>query len=324
MMNRRHALSLLAAAPLLPTTQAFANDAWSPSRPISLVVPFAAGGPTDGFARAIAEKLPPLLGQPVVIDNRPGAGGSLANTFVARAAPDGHTLLMAGSSMVTAAALAKTPYDPVTSYTPVVPLLTLEMLLVVNADLPVRTVAELVKYAKANPGKLSYGSTGTGAITHMQMEMFKSMTGTHILHIPYRGSAPALMDLLAGNIQVCFDSLITAGPYIKNGKLRALALAMPERSLVTPEIPTFREAGLPDFEASAWTGLLGPAGMPRPIVDRIHQATVTALADPAVLRRVEAIGGRVTRSPTDVYAQRIATELPRWQKLVKDMGLKPD
>lgn len=324
MMNRRHATALLAVAPLLPHTKLAASETWSPSRPISLVVPFAAGGPTDGVARAIADRLPALLGQPVVVDNRPGAGGIVANAFVARAAPDGHTLLMAGSSMVTAAALGKVPYDPVTSFTPIAPLLTLEMLLVVNADLPVRTLGEFLQYAKANPGKLSYGSTGNGAVTHMQMEMLKSMTGVHILHIPYRGSAPALMDLLAGNIQVCFDSLITAGPYLRNGRLRALALAMNERSAVTPDIPTFAEAGLPKFDAMAWSGLLAPAGLPRPVLERIYQETTVALQDPTVQRRIEAIGGRVTRTSTEAYSQRIASELARWKQLVKVMGLKAD
>jgi tripartite-type tricarboxylate transporter receptor subunit TctC len=182
----------------------------------------------------------------------------------------------------------------------------------------------LVKYAKANPGKLSYGSTGNGSVTHLQMELLKSMTGMDIVHVPYRGSSPALTDLLGGNIQLMFDSLITSGPYLQNGQLRALAIAMNERSTVTPDVPTMAEAGVPGYDASAWTGLLGPPRLPKPVVERIHREVMTALQNDGVQRRVQSIGGRITGGSTDAYAKRIASEFTRWELLVKERNLKTD
>ena len=286
------------------------------------MLPFASGGSTDAVARALADGLRARLGQPVVIDNKPGAGGAIANEFVARAAPDGHTLLLAGSSLTMNPALAKVSYDPVKSFTPVSQVLELDIFLVVRPDLPVRTMQELIAYAKTRPGQLSYASVGNGSVTHFQMELFKAMTGLHMVHVPYRGSSPAMTDFLGGQIDLMFDGLATSGPYIRNGKSRALAVAAATRSRALPDVPTVPEAGLPGYEATAWTGVLGPALLPAAVVERLNREIAATTQDAAFQQRVEAIGGRAASSTARAYADRIAAETRKWAQLAEARGLR--
>nr|WP_269458576.1 tripartite tricarboxylate transporter substrate binding protein [Variovorax sp. HW608] len=287
-----------------------------------LVLPFAPGGSTDAVARALADALRARLGQQVVIDNKPGAGGAIANEFVARAAPDGHTLLLAGSSLTMNPALSKVGYDPVKSFTPLSQVLELEIFLVTRPDIPARSLQELIAYAKARPGILSYASVGNGSVTHFQMELLKAMAGLHIVHIPYRGSSPAMTDFIGGQVDLMFDGLATSGPYIRNGKARALAVAAPTRSRALPEVPTVPEAGLPGYEATAWTGLLGPANLPAPVVERLNREIVAATQEPVFQQRVELIGGRVASSTPQAYSDRIAKETLKWARLAQERGMR--
>ncbi|MES2481312.1 MAG: tripartite tricarboxylate transporter substrate binding protein [Pseudomonadota bacterium] len=319
-MKRRTFTALAAAACLAPAFAQTSGDAY-PSRPLTLVVPFQAGGPTDAVARALADALRVRVGQPVLVENKPGAGGAIANEYVARAAPDGYTMLLAGSSLTMNAAFVKAPYDPVTSFSPVSLVLTLEIFLVVRPDLPVTNVQELVAYAKARPGKLSYSSVGNGSVTHLQMELFKSLTGTHMVHIPYRGAAPALTDFLAGQIDLVFDSLATSGPHIRSGRARALAVASPVRSRALPQVPTLPEAGVAGYDAEAWSGILLPARTPAAVVERLNRDVVAATKDPAFQQRVEAIGGRVVSSTPAEYDAKLRSETAKWARLVQERGL---
>lgn len=320
-MQRRTLLGLLGAGILSDAALAQSGAAY-PSRPVTLVIPFAPGGPTDAVARALADALRPRLGQPVVVENKPGAGGSIANEYVARAAPDGHTLLLAGSSMTINPALAQVSYDPVSSFAPVSQVLELEIFLVVRPDMPVRTLQDFIGYVKARPGKLNYSSVGNGSVTHFQMELLKSMAGLHMVHLPYRGAAPAMTDFLGGQIDCMFDSLATSAPYIANGKARALAVAAPTRSRVLPDVPTFPEAGLPGYEATAWTGVLAPAQTPAPIIERLNREVVAAATDPAFQQRVTAIGARVASSSVQSYGDRIRQETAKWAALAKERGMR--
>lgn len=321
MYNRRHLLGLAGASLLGTPAFAQGNEPF-PSRAVSLVVPFTAGGPTDAVARALADALRPRLGQPVIVENKPGAGGAIAYEFVARSAPDGHTLLLAGASMTMTPALAKVNYDPVSSFAPVAQVLELEIFLVVRPDLPVRTMHELITYAKAHPGKLNYASVGNGSISHFQMELFKSMAGLHMVHLPYRGASAAITDFLGGQIDLMFDSLANSGQYINNGKAKALAVAGPTRSRVLPEVPTVAEAGLPGYEATAWTGILAAARTPAAIVERLNREVLAATTDPTFQQRVTAIGARVAGAPTKDYAERIRTETTKWAALAKERGMR--
>lgn len=321
MYNRRHLLGLAGASLLGTPAFAQGNEPF-PSRAVSLVVPFTAGGPTDAVARALADALRPRLGQPVIVENKSGAGGAIAYEFVARSAPDGHTLLLAGASMTMTPALAKVNYDPVSSFAPVAQVLELEIFLVVRPDLPVRTMHELITYAKAHPGKLNYASVGNGSISHFQMELFKSMAGLHMVHLPYRGASAAITDFLGGQIDLMFDSLANSGQYINNGKAKALAVAGPTRSRVLPEVPTVAEAGLPGYEATAWTGILAAARTPAAIVERLNREVLAATTDPTFQQRVTAIGARVAGAPTKDYAERIRTETTKWAALAKERGMR--
>jgi tripartite-type tricarboxylate transporter receptor subunit TctC len=295
-----------------------------PSRPVTLVVPFATGAAADAVARSLADALRTQLGQPVIVDNRPGAGGNIAAEYVARAAPDGYTLLMGGSSMTMSPALTQLRYDPVKDFSPVSQLLALEFFLEVRQDLPVHTLKELIAYLKAHPGQLSYGSAGNGSVTQLQMELFKAMADVHAVHIPYRGNAPALQDLLAGNLQMLFDSLASSGSYLRNGTLRPLAVAMDRRSRILPDVPTFAEAGLPGYDATAWTGVLAPAGTPRAVIDKLHGSIIVAIQDPMFRKRVESIGGVVAESTPEQFSAKLRTETAKWAKLAKERGLKAD
>lgn len=310
-MQRRHLLTLAAAAATSPLA------AWADSKPIRLVVPFPPGGATDITGRALTEPLSRLLGQPVVVDNRGGAGGSIGMTEVARAAPDGLTFGVATLSThgVNPAVYKKLPYDPVRDFAPVAELVKAPGVLVVNAALPVKDYADFLRYLKANPGKLSYATPGTGTIGHMWGELFKSSTQTFMLHIPYRGAGPALNDVVGGQVMVYFDQVAASLPHIQSGKLRALAVSWPKRLEVLPQVPTYAELGLPACNEPSWFGLLAPAGTPKPAIARVHEALVKALREPAVRDRLAAQGLFATGTTPDEFGLQVKSEIEKMQRV---------
>ena len=279
-INRREFVSLAAAAGLSPLSHA---EAPYPNKPITLVVPFTPGGSVDNSGRLMADRLSRLLGVPVVVDNKGGAGGSLGSALVAKAKPDGYTLIVTSQSthVVNPAVTPKLPYDAVNDFAPITLIDRLSNVLLVNASLPVRTFADLVKYAQANPGKLNYASAGTGSVSHLSMELLKTQAKMDLTHVPYRGAGVAITDVMSGQVQLTWNNLSTNLASIKNGKLRALAVAAPQRVAQLPDVPTFAELKLPDLNLTSWTGIAAPAKTPQPIIDRLYQAMRTVLQDPA-------------------------------------------
>ena len=280
--NRREFAGLAAAATLAPMAAANAQAAY-PSKPVTLVVPFTPGGSVDNSGRLMADRLSRELGVPVLVDNKGGAGGAMGSVYVAKAKPDGYTLIVTSQSthVVNPAVNPNLPYDAVKDFAPITLIDRLANVLLVNADLPVRSFAELVKYAQANPGKLNYASAGTGSVSHLSMELMKNQAKLPMTHIPYRGSGVALSDLLAGQVQLTWNNLSSNLANIRNGKLRALAVAAPQRVSQLPDVPTFAELKLPDLNLTSWTGLAAPANTPAPIIERLYQATRKVLQDPA-------------------------------------------
>ena len=322
------AAAVLATVPLSGQTQ----SAW-PSKPVRIVVPFAAGGTTDILARAIAPELQRVFGQPFVVDNKPGAGGNSAAAEVANAANDGYTLLMGtvGTHAINPSLYPKMPYDHIKDFTPVTLVAGVPNVLVVNAasaqKYGINSVADLTRVAKANPGRLNVASSGNGTSIHLSAELYKTMTGTFMLHLPYRGSGPALIDLLAGNTDLMFDNLPSALPHIKSGRLKALAVTSGQRSQAMPELPTMAEAGGPAlkaYEASSWFGLLAPAGTPAAIVNRVQQETAKALATPAIRERLQSQGAIPSGMPPAEFAKFIDAETRKWAQVVKASGAKID
>jgi len=300
----------------------FAQPVW-PARPVRLIIAFAPGGPTDIVARVIAAKLAELLGQPVVVENRPGAGGNLAAEMAAKAAPDGYTLFYNTSAIAIGPALyAKVNYDPVRDFAPVSTTATNAMVLMVHPSVPARSAREFVDHAKANPGRINYGSSGTGTITHLATAALASQLGLQMTHVPYKGSAPALVDLAAGVTQAMTDTINSAMPYVKDGRMRALAVTMPNRLSVLPDVPTLSETVMPGMEMSAWQGILAPAGTPAPIVQRLHAEVHRALQSPDVRARLIAAGTEILGSTPDEYAAYIRSELARWAKVVRETGAR--
>lgn len=325
----RRQLLALAAAGLLPTTL-FAQDRW-PSRPVRIVVPFPPGGTTDILARALAPELARVFGQQFIVDNKAGAGGNVGAAEVAKAAPDGHTLLMGtvGTHGINQSLYPKMLFDPIKDFAPITLVAGVPNVLVMNpakADaLKIDSVPDLIRHAKANPGRLNMASSGNGTSIHLSGELFKSMTGTFMVHFPYRGSGPALLDLIGGTMDLMFDNLPSALPHIKSGRLKALAVTSAQRSAALPELPTVAEAAkLPGFDASSWFGLLAPAGTPADIVNRIQQETAKAMATPALKERLLAQGAIPSgMSPAD-FAAYIAAETKKWAQVVKVSGAKVD
>ena len=325
---RRHLL-FIAAASAWPGL-AGAQAAW-PTKPVRIVVPFAPAGTTDILARAIAPELSRVFGQPFVVDNKPGAGGNLGADAIAKSAPDGYNLLMGtvGTHAINPALYPKMPYDHVRDFAPITLVAGVPNVLVMNPAkaqaYKIASVPDLIRYAKANPGKLNMASSGNGTSIHLAGERFKTMTGTFMLHFPYRGSGPALLDLMGGTMDLMFDNLPSSLPQIKAGKLRALAVTSAQRSAAIPELPTIAEAGpVPGFEASSWFGLLAPAGTPAEIVARLQQETAKALALPAVKERLLAQGAIPGGAPPAEFARFIADETAKWAKVVKASGAKVD
>jgi len=318
---QRCALAVLLAA--------VATGAWAqayPGKPIRIVVPFSAGGTTDLLARAAAQKLTEAWGQPVIVDNRPGAGGNIGSELVARAVPDGYTLEMGtvGTHAINASLYARMPYDHVKDFAPVIVVATVPNVLVVNPAVPVKSLQDLIAYAKANPGKLNFASPGSGTSGHLCAELFKVMAGVQIAHIPYKGSAPALQDLLGGQVQLMFDNLPSALPHIKAGKLRALAVTTAVRAPALPDLPTVAEAGLPGFEASSWFGLLAPAGTPPDIIAKLNAEVAKWLASPEATEKLLALGANAAGGSPEDFAKHIAAETTKWQKVVKESGARVD
>ena len=314
----RAALALLLAAVGTASAQSY------PTKPIRLIVPFAPGGNVDITARAVAPAIGEVLGQPVVVENRVGAGGTIGADAVAKAAPDGYTLLMGSNSTVSVAPALypKNPYNPVRDFAPVSILATVPFVLVTNPSVPVKNVGELIALAKAKPDYLSMASAGTGSSNHLVGELFGSITGTRLTHIPYKGSGPAQVDLTAGQVNVMFDQLTSALPNIKAGKLRALAVTSPARSPSLPDVPTFAEAGVRNFELANITGILAPAGTPADIVAKLYAASVKALSMPAVRERLAALGVDPVGSSPAEFAAFIRDDYARWQKVVADANVK--
>ena len=297
-----------------------------PTKPIRLVVPFPAGGTTDVLARAAAQKLTETLGQPVVVDNRPGAGGNIGAELVAKSPPDGYTLLMGtvGTHAINPSLYPKMPYDHVRDFVPVILVAGVPNVLVINPALPVNSVQELIAYAKANPGKLNFASSGNGTSIHLSGELFKTMAGVQITHVPYKGSAPALQDLVGGQVQLMFDNLPSALALIKGGRLKALAVTSKERAPALPDVPTMAESGLPGFEASSWFGLLAPAGTPQPVVAKLNAEIAKWLASPEAKEKLLAQGANAAGGTPEDFTRHIAAETAKWQKVVKESGAKVD
>jgi len=308
---------LLAAALVLCSAVAPANAQPYPSHPIRLIAPFPAGGPVDVMARLIADKLSQSLGT-VIVDNRPGAGGTIGSRLAAGAEPDGYTLLLGSSTSLTSAPAlyANLGYDPVKSFTPVAMIASVPFALAVSPKLPVKNVAELVAYAKAHPGKLNYGAP-TGALPHLTAEMFKTAAAIDIVHVPYKGAATAITDLLGGQTDLTFEPTSVLLAHIREGKLRALAVTGPTRSLELLDVPTMIESGFPGFTSVSWTGIVAPAGTPTDIVARLNAAVNAAIAMPETQGRLARLGAApMTGTPQD-FAALIATETPKWAAVVK-------
>ena len=330
-LTRRH-LQRLALAAVFAPALASAQTAW-PSKPVRIVVPFAAGGTTDILARSLAPELQKAFGQPFVVDNKPGAGGNLGASDVAKSAPDGYTVLMGtvGTHAINAALYPKMPYDPVKDFVPITLMAGVPNVMVLNpalaAKYSINTVADFIKAAKANPGKFNMASSGNGTSIHLAGELFKTMTGTYMVHLPYRGSGPALIDLIGGSMDLMFDNLPSALPHIKSGKLKALAVTSSKRSDAAPELPTVAEAGgatLKGYEASSWFGLMAPAGTPPDIVNRLQQETAKALGSPALKERLQAQGAIPGGMSSADFAAFIAAETKKWAAVVKASGAKVD
>ena len=299
-----------------------------PSKPVRMVVPFAAGGPTDIVARVMGARMGEVLGQQFVIENRVGAGGNIGADAVAKSAPDGYTLLMATVSThaINPGLYKKMPYDPVRDFTPVSQVGVTPTLLGVNPSLPATDVKSLVALVKANPGKYTYGSSGLGSILHLCGEQFKALAGgLNILHVPYRGSAPMMADLVGGQISMAFDATPTAMPQVKAGKIRALGAGMAERMRAMPDLPTLQEQGLKGFECYTWNAIMAPANTPKPIVDRLADAINKSLADPVMFKRLEEAGVDPTpgRTPQQT-AEFVKTELAKWAPIIKASGAQVD
>jgi tripartite-type tricarboxylate transporter receptor subunit TctC len=303
-----------------------AHAADYPDKPMKLVVPFAPGGNIDTTARNVATGLSEALGKSVIVENRAGAGGLIGSQYVARAAPDGYTFLLA-STGVLATAKALNPQldlDPVKDFVSAGPISRVPFALVVNNDLPVKTLGEFIAYAKSNPDKLTFGSDGTGTASHLSAELFQSMSGTKFVHVPYKGSSQALTDLMGGQINLRFDQLSSSMPLVKTGKIRALGVTTISRSAVAPDLPTVAESGLPNFEASTSTGILFPAGTPPAIIEKVNAALIKTLQQPEVRKNLLSLGADVTPGPPQDFSNTLSNELAKWTKVVKEAGIKVD
>ena len=321
--TRRTALQLAALA-LASVAGAAHAQAW-PSKPVSLVVPFPAGGTTDVLARALAERLSPAIGQPVIVENKPGAGATIGADYVAKAKADGHTLLIgAVHHTIASSVYKKLPYDFQKGFEPVTVIAMVPNVLVVNARTPAKNVNELVALIKAKPAEASYGSNGNGTAQHLIGTQFQQQTGTRLQHIPYKGSGPLATDLLGGQILMSFDTITPVLPHIKAGKLRALAVTTAKRSVALPDVPTLEEAGLPGFDMGTWFGMLAPAGTPKDIVARLNADMVKIIQSPEFRKKMDDIGADPIANTPEQMARQIKDDTARFARLVKEAKVSLD
>ena len=320
--NGRIVIAILALVGAAPA----AGAADYPDHPVRMIVPFTPAGATDLLARLVGERLGVKLGQSVVIDNRAGAGGNVGAEIAARAAPDGYTLLMGPASVyaISATLYPRLGYDLVKDLIPVSLVANVPHVLLVNNDLPVKSVPELVQLAKKKPGQLNIASQGSGTVSHLEAELLKHMAGIDMLHVPYRGSAPAILDLIGGRVQVMFDSIASALPHIRAGKLRAIAVASNTRSSLLPNVPTVAESGLPGYSAHSWLGIFVPAGTPRTIVERLQRDLAAAIDDPKAQARLVEAGFEPKSSTQEDFAKLVREEMEKWRPVVKMSGATPD
>ena len=318
--TRRAAIGAIALAAATLSLGAAAQA--YPTKPITIVVPFSAGGTTDILARIVGQGLTAELGQSVVVDNKPGAGGNIGATLAAKAPADGYTLFMGtvGTHAINQALYKKMPFDPVKDFAPLSRVATVPNLLVAHPSQPFKTVKEMMAYAKANPGKLNFGSSGSGSSIHLSGELFKSMTRLDMVHVPYKGSAPAITDLLGNQIAIMFDNMPSAIQHVRSGKLRPIAVTTAKRSPELPDVPTVAEAGVPGYEATSWFGLFVPAKTPADIQQKLHAAIAKVLKDPAVIKKINDQGGEVVIDTQEGFAKFIDAEAKKWGKVVKDSG----
>jgi len=318
-------MKLLFAAIAFAVAACAQAQAW-PSRPIKYIVNFAPGGTTDILARMLAPKLSDALGQPVVVENKPGQAGSVGAAEVARSAADGYTI---GSGTISSHAInvslySKLPYDVLKDFQPITMLATLPNMLVIHPSIPANSVRELIVFLKANPNKHSFGSAGNGTSQHMSGELFKTMTGVQMQHIPYKGSGPMIPDLLGGVLSMSFENLTTAYPPARQGKLKALAVTSAKRSFLAPEVPTLAESGLAGYDISSWQALFAPAGIPRPVLDRLYAETAKALKAPDITKRLQDLGLDAGGMTPEELTAKIRDDIPRLGKIVRDSGAKVD
>ncbi len=297
-----------------------------PSRPVHLIVPFPPGGGADILARTVMPRIEKTLGQPIVIENKPGAGGNVGAEYVARAAPDGYTLLYGtnGTHAINATLYRNLRFDPAKDFVPVSRMTTIAAMLIVNPKFPPTTVEELIRYAKANPGKVNFASAGNGTTSHLAGELFKTMAGVDIVHVPYRGGALAVNDLMAGQVQMMIDVMPNALPLARDGRARGIAVSTATRYPGAPEFPTIAESGLPGFEASAWDGIFVPAGTPTAIVNRLNAAIREALEDPQIAEALRARGAVPSPNTPEAFARHIADSSEKWARAVRASGAKID
>ena len=316
--------SMIAALTMLVSGVTFGQA--YPTRPIRLVVPSSAGaGVTDIMARLVGQRLSESLGQQIVIDNRPGASGILGSEVVAKAAPDGYTLLIANVSLIVNPFLySKMPYDPLTDFLPVTMVNSAPLQLVVHPSVPANSVAELVAYAKSRPGQLNYGSGGLGSTPYLSAELFKSITGIDVVHVPYKGGAPALTELVGGQLTFMIENVPGTMPFVKSGKLRALAITSPQRSPLAPELPTMVEAGVPGYEMSGWNGIFAVKGTPPEIVAKLNTELVKILRAPEVKEQLAALGAEPVGDTPEEFRAFLKADMARWGKIIQEKGIRPE
>ncbi|WP_286997306.1 MULTISPECIES: Bug family tripartite tricarboxylate transporter substrate binding protein [Comamonas] len=321
--TRRTGIKTLAAAALLATGMgaAVAQDGY-PNKPLTMVVPFSAGGTTDILARIVGQALGQELGQTIIIENKPGAGGNIGAQQAARAKADGYTLFMGtvGTHAINQALYKKLPYDPIKDFTPLSRVANVPNLLVAHPSRPYKTVKEMIEYGKKHPNEITYGSPGSGASPHVSGALFQSMTGVELTHVPYKGSAPAISDLLGNQIAIMFDNMPSAIQHVRSGKLRPIAVTTAKRSPELPDVPTIAEAGVPGYEATSWFGLWSVAGTPQPVLDKLHASLTKVLKDPAVSKKIADQGGEVVIETPAQFDAFIKSEAAKWGKVVKESG----
>lgn len=320
--RRREVLALAGAAFGTLTLPASAQS--YPSKPIWLIVPFAAGGGSDIVARTVAQKLGEALGQPVLVDNKPGAGGNIGTDVAAKAAPDGYTIVMGvfGPIAVNPSLFGNLPYDPLRDFAPITQAVTVTNMLAVHPSVPAGTVKELIEYGRQHPGKLASATGGVGTAGHMASELFKSMTRLDMAVVPYKGAAPAVNDVLNGQVPITFEALLSTLPYVKTGKLKAIAVTTSTRSSLLPDIPTIAEAGLPGYDANNWYGFLAPARTPEPVIATLHREITKVLRMPDVTEKLASVGAEPVGNTPEAFSTVIRTDVAKWKRIVQETGAK--